>query len=63
MAVKLGGTDIVTKKDTITDLVKEARVLALLGKHPNIVGLVDTALAENRLCLFMEMGKGDLTAS
>jgi serine/threonine protein kinase len=45
----------------MTELIKEARVLALLGRHPNIVGLVDTALAENRLCLFMEMGTGDLT--
>lgn len=61
VAVKVAGTDIVTKKDSIADLIKEARVLALLGKHPNIVRLVDTALAENRLCLFMEMGIGDLT--
>lgn len=61
VAVKVAGTDIVTKKDSMADLIKEARVLALLGRHPNIVGLVDTALAENRLCLFMEMGIGDLT--
>jgi serine/threonine protein kinase len=61
VAVKVAGTDIVTKTDSMTDLIKEARVLALLGKHPHIVRLVDTVLAENRLCLFMEMGIGDLT--
>ncbi|MEN6321587.1 MAG: protein kinase [Syntrophaceae bacterium] len=61
VAVKVAGTDITTKKEVMTELIKEARVLALLGRHPNIVGLVDTALAENRLCLFMEMGTGDLT--
>lgn len=61
VAVKVAGTDITIKKEVMTELIKEARVLALLGRHPNIVGLVDTALAENRLCLFMEMGTGDLT--
>lgn len=63
VAVKISGTDItdVDKKEAMTGLIKEARVLALLGIHPHIVGLVDTALAENRLCLFMEMGIGDLT--
>ena len=60
VALKLGNTNIETDKDKITDLIKEARVLALLGKHPNIVGLVDAVLAENRLCLFMELGKSDL---
>jgi serine/threonine protein kinase len=63
VAVKISGTDIKDDKAKVamTDLIKEARVLALLGIHPNIVGLVDTALSENRLCLFMEMGNGDLT--
>ncbi|MCX6676309.1 MAG: protein kinase [Methanothrix sp.] len=62
VAVKISGTDItdVNKKEAMTGLIKEARVLALLGIHPHIVGLVDTALAENRLCLFMEMGNCDL---
>jgi serine/threonine protein kinase len=41
-------------------MIKEARVLAALGKHPNIVGLVDTAVSENRFCLFLEMGSCDL---
>jgi serine/threonine protein kinase len=61
VAVKVAGTDITTKKEVMTELIKEAHVLALLGRHPNIVGLVDTALAENRFCLFMEMGTGDLS--
>lgn len=61
VAVKVAGTDITTKKEVMIELIKEARVLALLGRHQNIVGLVDTALAENRFCLFMEMGTGDLT--
>lgn len=60
VALKLGSTNIDSDKDKITDLIKEARVLALLGIHPNIVGLVDAVLAENRLCLFMELGKSDL---
>jgi serine/threonine protein kinase len=62
VAVKISGTDItdVDKKEAMTGLIKEARVLALLGIHPHIVGLVDTSLAENRLCLFMEMGNCDL---
>ena len=48
------------QKEDVSDLIKEARVLALLGKHPNIVGLIDVSLAENGMCLFLEMGKGNL---
>jgi len=48
------------KKEDVSDLIKEARVLALLGKHPNIVGLIDVSLAGVGLCLFMERGKGNL---
>jgi len=47
-------------QETAAELVKEARVLSLLGKHPNIVALVDASLAEKGICLFMEMGKGNL---
>jgi serine/threonine protein kinase len=46
--------------ETIDELLKEARVLSLLGKHPNIVGLIDVSLAEKGMCLFMEIGKGNL---
>jgi len=47
-------------RQDLPELIKEARVLALLGKHPNIVRLIDVSLAVNGLCLFMEMGKGNL---
>ena len=64
VAVKMSGTttwEIDSKqKDAITDMIKEARVLAALGKHMNIVALVDTAVFEDRFCLFLEMGSGDL---
>lgn len=56
VAVKVGKTNAEAGKDAIEEMIKEARVLAVLGKHPNIVGLIDAGLAENRLCLFMELG-------
>lgn len=52
----IGNLDAGLNKDAVNDLIKEVRVLALLGKHSNIVGLVDTVIAENRLCFFMELG-------
>ena len=63
VAVKVSETDIKDEnaKESMSGLIKEARVLALLGKHPNIVGLVDAALSNNRFCLYMELGKCDLT--
>jgi serine/threonine protein kinase len=62
VVVKFFGFDInnLANQETVAELVKEARVLSLLGKHPNIVGLVDASLAEKGMCLFMEMGKGNL---
>jgi serine/threonine protein kinase len=62
VVVKFFGFDVnnLANQETVAELVKEARVLALLGKHPNIVGLVDASLAEKGMCLFMEMGKGNL---
>jgi hypothetical protein len=36
--------------------VKEARVLAALGEHPNIIGLIDVMATETCLMLFMEKG-------
>lgn len=64
MAVKLANL----KKDTLVDagfyggvqdLIKEARIMAALGKHKNIVGLID-AHAGTRFYLFMEKGYHDL---
>ena len=37
-------------------IIQEARIMALLGKHPNIVGFIDTAFTQKGLCLFMEKG-------
>ena len=45
------------------DLIREARILAALGVHPNIVGLIDAHLhSANRLYLFLEKGYLDLSA-
>lgn len=44
------------------DLIREARLLAALGVHRNIVGLIDAHLhAANRLYLFLEKGYCDLS--
>lgn len=57
VALKIGDTN---KKD-ITTMIREARMLALLGKHQNIVGIVDTFVSENHFCLFLEKGRCNLT--
>ena len=45
------------------DLVREARILAAIGLHPNIIGLIDAHLVSaSRLYLFLEMGDHDLGA-
>jgi serine/threonine protein kinase len=46
-------------KEGVKDLIKEARIMAALGKHKNIVGLID-AHAGKRFYLFMEKGYHDL---
>ncbi|MCX5846365.1 MAG: protein kinase [Deltaproteobacteria bacterium] len=51
-------------KDDPTSLkgvIKEARILAALGRHPNIVGLIDAHVhGVNRIYLFLEKGYEDL---
>jgi len=45
------------------DLIREARILAALGRHRNIVGLIDAHLhSARRLFLFLEKGYVDLGA-
>jgi serine/threonine protein kinase len=54
-------TEIDTTKERVENTIYEAHVLAALGKHPNIVGVVDTAVFTRMLCLFLELGsEGDL---
>jgi serine/threonine protein kinase len=69
MAVKLASID----KDCVDEnrsgtalgelksIIRETRILAAIGRHPNIVGLLDAhALSKTRILLFMEMGHGTL---
>lgn len=58
--IALKGSHISILEEMLKDMIKEARILALLGKHQNIVGLIDTALTDTQLCLFMEKGICDL---
>jgi serine/threonine protein kinase len=41
-------------------LIKEARILAALGEHPNIIRLIDAVITNNKVYVFMEKGTGDL---
>ena len=48
---------------TYKDLVREARIMAAIGLHNNIIRMIDAhLLSESRLYLFMEMGQHDLGA-
>jgi len=59
MAVKVAFKD--KENQAYRDLVYEARILAAIGRHPNIIGIVDAQLASaDRLYLFMEIGDCDL---
>jgi serine/threonine protein kinase len=61
MAVKVPKYEEFNEGQAYKDLVKEARILAAIGRHPNIIGLVDAQLASrSRLYLFMEIGDHDL---
>lgn len=42
------------------DLIKEARLLAALGEHPNITRLIDARVTSENLCVFLERGVEDL---
>jgi serine/threonine protein kinase len=44
----------------LKDLIKEARIMAALGKYRNIVGLIDAHATSTRFFLFMEKGYHDL---
>jgi len=47
--------------DSLKGVIKEARILAALGRHPNIVGLIDAHVhGVNRIYLFLEKGYEDL---
>ncbi len=49
------------KTDSLKGVIKEARILAALGRHPNIVGLIDAHFhGANRVYLFLEKGYEDL---
>ncbi len=55
-------TKVVKNAGVLKDLVKEARVLAILGKHPNIVGLIDAHVhGKSRIYLFLQKGYCDLS--
>ena len=57
-----GTTKVIENANVLEDLVKEARVLAILGKHPNIVGLIDAHVhGQNRVYLFLQKGFLDLS--
>jgi serine/threonine protein kinase len=46
---------------SLKGVIKEARILAALGRHPNIVGLIDAHVhGVNRIFLFLEKGYEDL---
>ena len=61
MAVKVPKYEEFDEGQAYKDLVKEARIMAAIGRHPNIIGLVDAQLASRaRLYLFMEIGDCDL---
>ncbi len=42
-------------------LIREARILAALGEHPNIIRLIDALATRKQIYLFLEMGEEDLT--
>ena len=43
------------------DLIREARILAAIGEHENIVRIVDALAARDGIYMFLEKGEEDLT--
>lgn len=61
MAVKVPKYNHFDEGQDYKDLVREARALASIGQHRNIIGLIDAQLlSRERLYLFMERGDHDM---
>jgi serine/threonine protein kinase len=53
-------SDIYGARQEAKDLVEEVKILAAIGPHPNIIGLVDAIPAKDGIYVFLEAGIEDL---